>query len=323
LHQDGAEAAQVVSDLAEAVHVVARIKAVGEEPSGEGLSVEEKKRGSALAARLSMPYLSRAWQMLLKGLEETARAPNPLATAEMVLIRLAYTADLPTPDDLIRTLGGGTVPSRAPGGATPKSEPRDERGPLNAAPASRVTASSDDDDGEFIESAADLDGLDPDAPGSDDELGLEGDDATSHVTAPSAHDPRSFADVVALAGLRRDAKLKLHLEDHVSLVKFDAVPGSIDMFLLPGAPPEIANELREKLNSWTGRRWMVMLSKAPGAPALGAVRREREAAELEALKSHPAVRAVLDAFPDAKIAEVRRFAPASSIDESDDESAAG
>ena len=59
-------------------------------------------------------------------------------------------------------------------------------------------------------------------------------------------------------------KLKVHLEDHVSLVKFDAVAGSIDIFLMPGAPPQIANELREKLIAWTQRRWIVMLSKAAG-----------------------------------------------------------
>ena len=99
--------------------------------------------------------------------------------------------------------------------------------------------------------------------------------------------------------------LKVHLEDHVSLVKFDAVAGSIDLFLLPGAPPQIANELRERLNSWTGRRWVVMLSKTAGERPIGDVQREREAAELEALKAHPAVKAVLDEFPDAKIADIR------------------
>ncbi len=134
-------------------------------------------------------------------------------------------------------------------------------------------------------------------------------------------DPRSFAEVVALAGTKRDMMLKVHLEDNVSLVKFDAATGSIDLHLLPGAPAELANDLREKLNAWTGRRWMVMLSKEQGAPAIGAVRRQREAAELAAIKGHPAVQAVLDVFPDAKIAEVRRMAghPA----ESDEESKAG
>ena len=128
MHHDGAEPAQIVSDLAEAVHTIARIKAVGEEPGSEGLSIEEKRRGTSLAERLSMPYLSRAWQMLLKGLEETSRAPVPYAAAEMVLIRLAYTADLPTPDDLIRTLGGGAVSAgRAAGRPRQSAAPRRSR----------------------------------------------------------------------------------------------------------------------------------------------------------------------------------------------------
>ena len=108
---------------------------------------------------------------------------------------------------------------------------------------------------------------------------------------------RSFAEVVALAGERREAKLKVHLEEHVSLVKFDPA-GSIELHLLAGAPKELGNELREKLNAWTGRRWMVALSKAPGERPLGEVEREREAAEICARsKKHPAVAAVLQAVP--------------------------
>ncbi len=320
LHQDGAEPGQIVGDLAEAVHIVARIKAVGEEPAGEALSVEEKKRGSALAGQLSMPYLARAWQMLLKGLEETARSPNPFAAAEMVLIRLAYTADLPTPDDLIKTLGGGTLPVRKPALQRASGADANEcAGPLNETPsmpvaaAAPATAAIENEDAELF-GDLERDGFEF----LDDDL--EGD----VVPAPAAAvppDPRSFAEVVALAGQKRDAKLKMHLEDHVSLVKFDAIAGSIDLFLLPGAPSEMANDLREKLNAWTKRRWVVVLSKEAGAHAIGAVRRERDAAELQSLKSHPAVKAVLDVFPDARIAEIRRIAGGDT--ESDDESAAG
>ena len=82
-----------------------------------------------------MPYLSRAWQMLLKGFEETARAPNPRIAAEMVLIRLAYTADLPTPDELIRTLGGGAVPVRRGAPSPPEQTAVTARTPVNAAPS--------------------------------------------------------------------------------------------------------------------------------------------------------------------------------------------
>ena len=106
LHRDGAEPGQVLADLAEAVHAAARCKAAGADAGAEGLSAEEKRRAAALADRLSTPLLARAWQMLLKGWEEAAKAPNGRAAAEMVLIRIAYTADLPAPDEVIRSLGG-------------------------------------------------------------------------------------------------------------------------------------------------------------------------------------------------------------------------
>lgn len=309
LHRDGAEAGQVMSDLAEAVHVVARMKAVGEEPSSEGLSAEEKRRGGALASRLSMAYLSRAWQMLAKGIEETSRSSNPLAAAEMALIRLAYTADLPTPDDLIRTLGGDASAARRSPSVPPAADGAVTRGPLNTvSPAPQAAATNVENTGLTNDDVVEADVDDPDLDGlnTDD---LDGEPVSAHLPS-AAPDLKSFADVVALVGTKRDAKLKLHLEDHVSLVKFDSAAGSIDLFLLPGAPPEIANELREKLNAWTGRRWVVVLSKAAGAPAIGAVRRAEDAADLESLKQHPAVRAVLEAFPDAKIAEVRKIATA-------------
>lgn len=288
LHHDGAEPSQVLADLAEAVHVAARCKAVGPDAGGEALSAEEKRRAEALAGRLSTPLLARAWQMLLKGWEETARAPNPRAAAEMVLIRLAHTADLPAPDEVIRSLGGVDALSfgvqrtqRDNGGA--RELPLNQAAGASTANAETDEAVDDEDDWETGASAV----------------------AEEGETFVSLPDLRSFKEVVALVGERRDAKLKVHLEEHVSLVKFDAAAGSIDLYLLPGAPPQIANELREKLIAWTQRRWVVVLSKEAGERPIGEVRREREAAELEALKSHPALKAVLDEFPDAKIAAVR------------------
>jgi DNA polymerase-3 subunit gamma/tau len=283
LHQDGAEPGQVLADLAEAVHVAARCKVVGAEAGSESLSAEERRRAQSLGERLSTPLLSRAWQMLLKGWEETARAPNPRAAAEMVLIRLAHTADLPAPDEVIRSLGGPEALER--GGAKPG--PRDNGSTIRELPLGRAAAApvaADDSN----EADADWDAA-------------TGEEPQDGEPPPSLPDPRSFAEVVALVGARRDAKLKVHLEEHVSLVKFDATAGSIDLFLLAGAPPQIANELREKLIAWTQRRWVVMLSKTAGARPIGEVRRETEAAELESVKSHPAVKAVLDEFPDAKI----------------------
>jgi DNA polymerase-3 subunit gamma/tau len=281
LNRDGAEPSQVLADLAEAVHIATRAKTLGGEATGDGLSAEERRRASALAERLSVPILARAWQMLLKGLEEVTAAPNAAAAAEMVLIRLAFTADLPAPDEVLRALGGLPTPRRgAQAPAPPAAQPALES---SLAPA------------------------DPEAEEEDGDL------ASTAARPPLL---LSFADVVRLAGKRRDAKLKVHLEEHVSLVKFDPA-GSIELNLLPGAPKELPNELREKLNQWTEGRWMVALSQAPGEPPLGEVERARAAAEIAEIRKHPAVAAVLQQFPDAEVSSVRPLAGLEADDADD------
>jgi len=316
LIRNGADPVELLGDLAEAVHVTTRVKAVGAEAAGEELSADEKRRASALGARLSMPLLARLWQMLLKGLEEAGKAPNPFAAAEMVLIRIAYTADLPPPDEVIRALGGVPEARRRQGERPASDRPAHADTPVASAARPAAIASADADQSE---NPADFDfPTDPLEHDGDDDDGpqVPGPGASQRALA-------TFADVVALAGDKRDAKLKVSLEDHVSLVRFDGPAGTIDLFLLPGAAPGLGNELREKLNRWTGRRWIVALSKTAGARPVGEVRRAREAQEIAALKQHPAVAAVLEAFPGADIATVRPLPGARTDDDAGDDSATG
>src|SRR6478752_1029787 len=100
----GADPAVVLSDLAEFTHFVTRVKVVPAVADDVSLSEAERVRGRAFAAQLSMRVLSRTWQMLLKGVAEVQEAGRPVAAAEMVLVRIAYAADLPTPDEVLRTM---------------------------------------------------------------------------------------------------------------------------------------------------------------------------------------------------------------------------
>jgi DNA polymerase III subunit gamma/tau len=312
LYGDGADPLEVLGDLAEAVHAATRIKVAGAATESEVLSGEELRRTTALAERLSIPLLARVWQMLLKGIEEAGKAPNLRAAAEMVVVRIAHTADLPSPDEIIRGLGGvpmaqrsATRPAsdRAPGGDKVKAE---------TAPPPRGEVSADDgsdDEGRFAPPVGETfdRAFGADSGDTRDDEDAEADLGPSAIERPEDIVLTTFVDVVALVGRKRDARLKVHLEEHVSLVKFEP-SGSIELHLLANAPPEIANELREKLNRWTARRWTIAVSRRPGEPPLGEQQRAREAAEIEALKQHPSVKAVLEQFPDAKIASVRPIA---------------
>jgi DNA polymerase-3 subunit gamma/tau len=120
-HERGAEPLTIMQDLLEQTHMLTRFAAIPALAEDMGLPENERVRGAALAARLSVPMLTRAWQMLLKGLEEVMAAPDRRAAAEMVLIRLAHVAEQPTPGEILKRLeSGGAVPA---GGGAPASGP--------------------------------------------------------------------------------------------------------------------------------------------------------------------------------------------------------
>jgi DNA polymerase-3 subunit gamma/tau len=280
LNRDGAEPGQIVADLADAVHAVTRVKAAGAESADPAASEAERSRAAELAARLSMPVLSRAWQMLLKGYDEVRSSPRPLAAADMILVRLAYAADLPPPGELARALGGDA----ASGSRAPDRKPQSQTPPP---PPKREPVSSS-------EPKAEPPQAEQPPPREDD-------------PAPAV-ELTFFDDVVALAEAKRDLKLKNALMEQVRLIHFK--PGNIEFSQLPAAPRDLSQELMRKLKLWTGRVWIVAVSDKEGQTPLGQQRREREARELEIIKQHPAVKEVLQHFPDARIAAVRATEPA-------------
>ncbi len=274
LNRDGAEPGQIIADLADAVHAVTLVKAAGAASADPAASEAEKARAADLAQRLSMPALARAWQMLLKGYEEVRGSPRPLAAADMVLVRLAYAADLPPPGELARRLTDGAV-SGASSETRADTAPRPSRKPE---PARAETLRA-----ETPRAAATM----PAPP------------APAEEVAPAAPAPlpelKRFEDVVALAEAKRDLKLKHALLEQIRLVQFK--PGTIEINPLPQAPRELGQELMRKLKAWTGRVWIVAVSDEEGALPLGVQRREKEARDIEAIRQHPAVQEVLRAFP--------------------------
>jgi DNA polymerase III subunit gamma/tau len=126
LYQDGADPLMVLQDLLDLSHFLTRLKLAPDAGTGDPIAEGDRERARPLAEKLAMPALARIWQMLLKGLEEVQTAPSPIRAAEMVLVRLAYVADLPAPAELVRSLVAPTTPAvpavaEAPAAATPEA----------------------------------------------------------------------------------------------------------------------------------------------------------------------------------------------------------
>jgi DNA polymerase III subunit gamma/tau len=276
-YASGGDPRAILGDIADYVHWVTRLKVVREAALADKSRTEaEKTRGADHAARLGMAHLSRAWSLLLKGLNEVDLHPNPLMAAEMVLIRLAHAAELPGGEELAKRVLEAPTPDRATLAAAatqrlkrdePGSPPLPGNGPLALKPVAAPA---------------------PPPPAA----------ATTETRAFS-----SFADILALVTEKRDIKLKSDLERLVRPIR--VAPGQFELALEPGAHPGLANEIARKLEAFTGQRWMVLVAKEGGAMPVATKSRETRDSLFRAAREHPDVQAVLKRFPGAEILEVR------------------
>ncbi|MGA0603551.1 DNA polymerase III subunit gamma/tau [Caulobacter sp. KR2-114] len=285
LYGFGADPAQVVSDLLEHCHGASVAKALG--PDVLVLPKDQAASLAALGAALSAGSLSRLWQMLLKAYDEVRRAPDPAAAVEMALIRLAYAADLPGPEEALKALqsgeamggGGGPRGGGASGGGQGGGG-QGGGGALNARAAFQTQPR-----------------------------------AEAHAAPQTTL--QSFDDVVRLIDERRDIGLKLDVERFMRPISFRM--GAITFEPAPGAPVNLAQRLVARLKEWTGQPWLVAAEGSGGAETLlEREKRERARARQEAL-SEPFVQAVMQAFPGTELVEIRQLAAPEIAAPADDE----
>jgi DNA polymerase-3 subunit gamma/tau len=279
LYDRGADPLLVVQDLLEIVHFLTRLKVA---PAAEGFfdgGSAEAARASAIAGKLSVPSLTRAWQLLLKGLLEVRDATRPIAAAEMALIRLAYAAELPPTDKLVRDL----VDSEPTSAARTLSSASSASSAKSAAPSASASG---------IAARA----MNAPAPNPGEER-------------PAS--PRSLDDLVRLAQANGATALKVQIENFMHLVHME--PGKIEFRPDDRAPRTLAGDLAQRLKDWTGTRWVVTVAREGGGPTLAEQRKSARAARLESVMQEPMVRAVLDRFPGAEVVAVRDTSGADDV----------
>jgi DNA polymerase-3 subunit gamma/tau len=283
-YETGGDPSSILSDLADYVHWVTRLKVVKATALADTSRTEtEKTRGVIHAEKLAMVHLTRAWSMLLKGIREAELHAEPLLAAEMVLIRLAHAADLPGGEELARL-------AKQEERAAPMLAPLDLR---RGEPPLSSTAN----------------------------LAMKPAPAVAPAATPPAV-PRSFStfsDILALVTERRDIKLKNDLERLVRPIKVST--GRIELALEPGASPGLPGEIARKLEAWTTERWMVLVAKEGGEKPIAIQQRENRDSLFKEAREHPDVSAFLSRFPGAEIVDVREpeLSPIQSASENDEE----
>ena len=285
LYARGAEPLVVTQDLLGTAHALTRFKVAPSLIDEAGLPETERVRGRAMAEALAVPVLTRTWQILLKGLGEVQTAPQPLAALEMLIVRLAYAANLPSPSELVEKLtkAGDSGAGARPGGGSGSGG---GGGPRAIAGGRTATAAA----------------MQPrEMPAADS----------------VASQPQSFAELVALVQAKREGLLYGELYGRVRLVSY--APGRLS-FAYPNAPRNLTlpTQLAERLREWTGQTWLVTLeTQQAGAATLAEQASQAVEDKKRAAAEHPLVAAVLAAFEGSAIEAVRgnEVAAAASVPE--------
>ncbi len=270
LYKDGADPMMVMQDLLDLTHYLTKVKVSPDIARDQALPEAERVRGAALSQTLSMPVLARAWQMLSKGVVEVMHAPNPQNALEMVLIRLMFVADQPSPSDVLKQLKDGSVVSAGGGVPASSSVPRGTTIMSRTAAAPMVAA-----------------------------IALP--EQQQEVAALN-----NLQDVAALFAQKREMLLQSSIVSYVHLVKFEQ--GHIALRLKAGAPQNLIGQMTEKLQDWMGQRWIVSLSREQGEPTIGERREAEQQGVMAEVKAHPVVAEVLKVFPGTNIVDIRNKA---------------
>ena len=285
LYDAGTDPVAMIADLAQFTHLLSRMKVVAQTAKDPSLTPDEKERGKSLADKLDMRVLTRTWQILQTGMGEVAQSGNAIQALEMVFIRLAYAADLPTPDELIEKLSRQQISTGARGQtASPPAGNSGGNKSISLVPvdALRTTANAQPEIMPQVE-------------------------ATPNVSLTS------FAELVTLASEKRDLIVKHALETDIRPLNFE--PGKLEIALTEAADRSIVSTLSARLKTWTGRNWLVIVSNAQNAktetmvPTLRETLEAKTAARFKAAREGSLVKAVLDTFPDAELTNVRELTP--------------
>lgn len=278
LYALGAEPVAVAQDLLEISHWLSRLKVAPDAASSLGLAAQAAERAATMAKALSLPVLARAWQMLLKGIDEVRTAPDAAAAAEMLLLRLACVSDLPSPADLARLLheAGGGAPAAVPAGGRRTDPPT---GPWQSAATALAPVTT------ARPSAAS-----PPEPTPAASMGMP--------------EPRSYRELVACLREGGAAPLAAWLYASAYLLRFE--PGRLELRFAAGVPTDVAGRVSEAATRLTGRRWVIVVGSGAGEPTLAEQDASAKRARLDEVAADPSLQEVLATFPGATLVDIRK-----------------
>ena len=305
LRTAGQDPVLLITDLLDALHWLTRIAVTREALKDPLRGPVERRLAERLVADCDMGRLQRAWQMLLRALEEVRLAPQPMDAAEMALLRIAHAAGLPTPAEALAWLRDRKAQTVRPPqeNARAAGERREPVAAGDLAPSGGQPPSSPAPAGPAVTPPP----AEARAGGGQAQPAIRPVADPASTQEPPHPAPRDTAELVALFHAQGRGRLATLIKDRLRVVRMR--PGLITIGRKSDIGQKDLGEIRRLLTNWTGSPWQIMISsEEDGDPPLRAQEEEERRRWQAAAESHPVVQALQAAFPQARVLTVRRRA---------------
>lgn len=286
-YNQGADPLVITQDMMDLTHWLTRVKIMPELTNDLTVPETERVRGKKMAETLSMASLTSVWQMLLKGILEVKGADNALKALEMLVVRLAYAADLPSPAQMIEDI-------------------KKNSSVIDVRPAPAVLAVQSVPVVQSSQSVSSPQMLSP--------MGFQETAPVVQASVPTVS-IKSITDMAKLAREKREMLLAFNIENHVRPIEI--TDGKLVCSFTDTAPDKLSFDLTKFLTANTGINWTIETKLEGGAKTQSEVKEEKKNQQLAELKTHPVVGAVLNAFKGAKIEKLTPIKKMDFADEAD------
>ncbi len=275
LIEQGIDPSNFLNDFLEIIHFVIQKKDLGDFDSDLSLSETEVEMINSLSKNVNVSTLMIFWQFTLKGIEELSLASNQILSLEMLIIRLLHLKDIPSYQsvlDLIKEKGlkneNGNFVTQEPSKMNEKSQYEENKISKDQIKTTLQTKPKS----EALSSEA------------------------------SAIKISTFNDLINLASKKKEAGLKYDLERNVNLIKFSY--GKIHIAFNEKLGKDFVRNLSEKLIEWTGKRWVITLTKDVGEKSYIEKQNNEKNKVLEEEKKKDIYKKFKQIFPDSELVEV-------------------
>ena len=277
---EGIESANLLNDFLEIIYFILQKKSLGNFDSNLSISDSEIDMINLISKDVDISTLIIFWQFILKGLDELSIVSNPILSLEMMVVRLIHLKDMPSYEGILDSINKSNLKNDNDNVITEKYTKVDinEKNEINKISKDQIKNT--------LQTKPEL--------GSTNPKKLIEEKNLEHIS--------SFEDLIKLSSIKKEVELKHDLEKNVNLIKFSE--GKIDIGFNENLGKNFVRNLSEKLLTWTGKRWVITLTKAVGQKTFS--ERQSIMAEqlLEKEKKGEVCKKFKNIFPDGELIEI-------------------